>query len=164
MALEDQEYAQLVKRFDQLEASVGVSVLRSAMRSALKPTLVLMAQQAPHGTKAHRSYRHRLLPPGFLSAKGTLRLLIKKNKVGGVLDAVIGVRREAFYGVLYYDKGVAQHITGRRLKGRGIKRPLKRPYGLKPKHWFKDVLVSDRSNILTRFKRDMAVIMKRRGV
>lgn len=91
-----------------LGAAAGGKVLRGAMRAALniaKAKAEAAAAQLNETGRMHRTYRGRLVAPGFASRN--LRIVTVKDKNGAPLRAVLGVRREAFYAVQFIELGTA---------------------------------------------------------
>lgn len=82
--------------FQRLEKAGQVRALRSAMNAALNPALKTLRAQAPKGSEAHKTYKGRVVAPGFLS-----RSVVKSVRVARDKSAVFGkvkLRGEAFYG------------------------------------------------------------------
>ena len=140
---------------------VGKKVLRSAALKATNKTVLKMRQKAPKGPvgEAHRTYKGRLVPSGFLKKSIRRRSFFEDGKA----KVLIGVRKEAFYGIAFLDEGVAS-ITSRRPKkgqrtntfkldknGRGRifrRRSVRiKPYSLPAYDWFKSTFIADQSNI-----------------
>lgn len=91
-----------------LGAVVGGRVLRGALRSALnvaKAQAEADAAQLNESGRTHRTYRGRLVAPGFAS-RNLRVVVVRDKKTGAPLRAVLGVRREAFYAVQFIELGV----------------------------------------------------------
>ncbi len=82
----------LVKALGALEDG---KVLRKVVRAAFKPTYQAALVAIPVGTVMHRTYRGRIVAPGF--AKSTLKLKTSVSKDKQMARATIGVGAEAFY-------------------------------------------------------------------
>ncbi len=86
---------ELSKQLDKLGKELGVKTLRNASRAAMAPTHKKIKAMTPVGKKAHRTYKGRLVAPGFLKRSIGLGSRIKR----GVVTASISAKAEAFYGM-----------------------------------------------------------------
>jgi len=86
---------ELSKQLDKLGAELGKKTLRNAVRGAMVPTHKKIQALTPVGKKAHRTYKGRLVAPGFLKRSIKLGSRFKD----GVASAAIGAKPEAFYGI-----------------------------------------------------------------
>jgi hypothetical protein len=79
-------------------------VARSAANFAVNPALKSARAEAPIGKIAHKTYKGRLVAPGF--AARNIRKRVIAGKAGGnfLVRAMIGTSGEAFYAT-FYDKG-----------------------------------------------------------
>ena len=74
--------------------------IRGAVTMSLTPVVQSARQNVPKGSKGHKTYKGRLVSPGFAS-----RSIKKKVKVEG--DSIVGrvgVAAEAFYA-LFFERG-----------------------------------------------------------
>lgn len=98
-----QGFKQLSKKLRALGPSVGGKFLRQSVSSAMNPAMRKARAKAPRGTREHRTYKGRLVAPGFLSRN------IKKNSFksrdGRFATASIRVKQEAFYGNRFVEFG-----------------------------------------------------------
>ena len=78
-------------------------VLRSALRFAMTPSRKAAAAKAPIGTRMHKTYKGRLVAPGFL--KRNIRVAVTRVK-NGKASALLGPTKEAFYGTAFIERGV----------------------------------------------------------
>lgn len=149
--------AELQVRLDSLPVKTSVSVMRSAMRVALRPTVLKMIAMAPKGTRAHKTHKGRWVPPGFLSR--SVKYVTGVDRRRGVVIGRIGVASEAWYGVQIFDQG-PRTITkrryaikgGRRLRGKAKRTTRQvKPYTLQKVPWFSDVFKADAPAIANRF-------------
>ena len=85
----------LTKQLDSLGKELGAKTLRSATRAAMVPTHKKIKALTPVGSRTHRTYKGRLVAPGFLKRSIKLGSRIKK----GVAYANIAAKPEAFYGM-----------------------------------------------------------------
>jgi HK97 gp10 family phage protein len=95
--------AELKRKFDELGKLGQAKVLRQSMRAAMKPVLTEAIARAPVGTVPHRTFKGRLVAPGF--AQRSIKLVVARSKRTGNYRAVIGVAREAFYAVQFPEFG-----------------------------------------------------------
>ena len=85
----------LTSQLNKLESKLATKTLRNATRAALVPTLKKIKALTPVGKKAHRTYKGRLVAPGFLKRNIKLGSRFKN----GTASAAIGAKSEAFYGM-----------------------------------------------------------------
>ena len=95
---------ELSDQLGRLQTQTAVKALRQSVHNATLPATRAMKLAAPVGTVAHRTYRKRLVAPGFL--KRSIRAISFIR--GGKASALIGVKREAFYGVQFVDRGTVK--------------------------------------------------------
>lgn len=141
--------ATLSRQLSKIESATATKILRSATMSATLPAVKRMKMTIPRGSKAHRTYKKRLVGPGF--ARRSIRRTSRIK--GGRAWVLIGVRREAFYAIQFYDRPSAITVTKRKKKA-------VKPYTIKPKQWLTGSFVAERQNMEDRFKK----IMKKRIV
>lgn len=98
--------AVLDRKLRNLGSALSVPILRSAVRAGIKPALDRAGQLIPIGREAHRTYRGRLVAPGF--SKRSLRIITKVSPDKRTVSAALGVRREAFYAILFTELGTAR--------------------------------------------------------
>lgn len=92
---------ELSKNLAELGDTLGGKTLRQATMNATTPAFKKIKAAAPVGSRTHRTYKGRLVAPGFLK-----RSLKRKSRYkGGRASVVIGVAAEAFYGVSFLDGG-----------------------------------------------------------
>lgn len=97
---------ELEEKLRGLGAAVSVPILRKAVRKAIKPAFEKAQELIPVGTEPHRTYKGRLVGPGF--AKRSLRVVSRASDDGTRVSAAIGVRKEAFYAVLFDELGTSK--------------------------------------------------------
>jgi len=102
---------ELSKKLKKLEKTLGIKTLAQSASSAMNKTKREIQAAAPVGKKAHKTYKGRLVAPGFL--KRSVAKRTKKIKRSGRVVVTIGVKTEAFYGVQFLDRGT-KHISARR--------------------------------------------------
>lgn len=100
----------IIRGFDGLKRAGQLRALRSATNAALNPAVKELRAAAPKGTESHKTYKRRVVAPGFLSNSITKSVRVSRDKT-----AVVGrvrLRGEAWYGSLI-EHG---YRTGRRSK------------------------------------------------
>lgn len=98
--------ADLDRKLAALGNVAASKVMRGAMRAAMNEAKKEAEGSVPVGTVTHRTYRGRLVAPGF--AKRNLRVVVVRDKSGAPLRALLGVRREAFYAVQFLELGTSK--------------------------------------------------------
>ncbi|MFW0776208.1 MAG: HK97 gp10 family phage protein [Rickettsiales bacterium] len=91
--------AEEVKRaFDRAARATQVKILRRALGKALRPTAKRLRAATPAGSRSHRTYKGRLVAPGFLrrNISTTTRAGRDKNRASGTIRPA----SEAWYGSL----------------------------------------------------------------
>lgn len=100
-----------VAELDRKLAEMGKAVTGKALRAAVRAggNVVKKAAQAkiPKGEQMHRTYKGRIVAPGFSSRN--VRVVTKLDKTGEKASAAIGVRKEAFYATQFVELGVPAH-------------------------------------------------------
>ena len=141
----------LSKKLSNLGKAAG-KTLRSATMKATTPVQREMRNKIPIGTEAHRTYKGRLVPPGF--ARRSLRRSSRFRN--GFASVRLGVRREAFYAINFVDQGI--YVTKRGKK-------LIKPYRIKPSNWFKKVFIANRQKMEDELTRQLQITIEkvRRG-
>lgn len=127
---------ELEEKLNQLKLETASKALRSAAMASTLPTVKEMQAAAPKGKDVHRTYKGRLVAPGFLS-----RSVKRASKVkGGTASVSIGVKREAFYGVTFLDRGT-KYIS--------------------PRNWFLKTFEGNSGQIVDLFKKKLAARIKK---
>lgn len=80
--------------------------LRLAVRAGIKPAQARVTALIPEGVDAHRTYKGRLVAPGF--AKRNIRAITVLSKDKQACKALLGVRKEAFYAVEFVERGTSK--------------------------------------------------------
>lgn len=95
---------ELLAKMDKIALSVQPKIVAQSLRAAMTPMLKDARANAPKGSKLHRSYKGRLLAPGFLKQNIKLKKLKRRDKT--VQAYGIWAQKEAFYGG-FVEEGVA---------------------------------------------------------
>jgi hypothetical protein len=153
---------ELTRKLNQLDVKTAVKTLRSALFKATTPVVRQMKSAVPVGTQAHRTYRKRLVAPGF-SKRSIKRVTGKRFLSQGKLSIAIGVKAEDFYSVRFYDQG-PYTITRRRQQtnikasghvGMRRRKITIKPYTLHRRPWFESVFRRNHSPMLTSIKQHL---------
>lgn len=88
-------FDKLERQLMELGAKVGGRTLRSALMTASLPALRSIQSAAPVGSLAHRTYRGRLVAPGFLGRNIRRKSILSRDKSRATV--LIGPASEAFY-------------------------------------------------------------------
>lgn len=97
---------ELSKALEELPGKVQKAALRRATKEA--SALVVSAAQSaiPVGVDMHRTYKGRLVAPGFASRN--IKAVVRVTKDLSRAFARIGVSREAFYAVNFVELGTSR--------------------------------------------------------
>lgn len=103
--------AVLSRQLQRLGAAYSVPILRAAVRAGMKPAQKRWIETIWRGNQAHRTYKKRLVAPGF-SSRNT-RIVTKADPGGTTVSAALGVRKEAFYAVQFIERelGNSRHVA-----------------------------------------------------
>lgn len=123
----------LSKKLNDLSDKMAAKAIRSSVAQATTPALQKMKLAVPVGSKAHKTYKGRLVAPGFL--KRSIKRKSYIDKETGNAGAVLGVSAEAFYGVQFLDRGTRF---------------------IRAKKWFVTSFESTATSMLDRFKASLA--------
>lgn len=97
--------AQLTAQLRKLGKLDDGKTLRKVVRDAIRPAQKRAQALIPVGNRAHRTYKGRLVGPGF--AKRNVVVITKLSKDKQSASALLGVRREAFYAVNFVEIGTS---------------------------------------------------------
>jgi hypothetical protein len=139
------------KKLELMGQRAGARALSSAIGRATTPVVRAMRAVAPKGTRAHKTYKGRLVAPGFASRQIARRS--RFNKATGTASVTIGVRPEAFYLIQFYDQRPGRTpytVSSRRVKGKG--RKAIKPYTLRARPWFSSVFIQAQNQMLSSFR------------
>ncbi len=110
MPLKDTQHveglAELSKQLEQLADKMAAKAIRGAATSAMLPTMRAAQSNIPVGTVEHKTYKGRLVGPGF-----ALRNIVRRTRVsrsGGLVTVRLGVKQEAFYAVNFLELGTSK--------------------------------------------------------
>lgn len=106
MASQLEGVKELTGKLTELGAKLAVRELRGTVKAALEEAEHLARARMPQGSEPHKTYRGRLVSPGF--ALSTLHIEVSTNKRTGAVVATLGVGREAFYIVQFVELGTSK--------------------------------------------------------
>ena len=95
--------AELQKKLAKLGEAAGGKALRNATKQAMLPVLQAARSSAPVGKFPHKSYKGRVLFPGYLSRSVDRNSALSRDKQ--TAWGRVGVKPEAFYGVQFIERG-----------------------------------------------------------
>lgn len=105
MASQLEGVRELTGQLTELGAKLATRELRGTVKTALGEAEHKARARMPQGSEPHKTYRGRLVSPGF--ALSTLHIEVSLNKRTGAVVATLGVGREAFYVVQFVELGTA---------------------------------------------------------
>lgn len=137
----------LMKRLDRLGGELQAKTMKAVVHQAMTPARRQAKLSVPVGTKIHKTYKGRWVPPGF--AKASIR--VKSRIEEGAAVAVMGVKKEAFYAVQFLERGIGP-VTERTYFRPKRTTQLKKPYSIKGRGWLEASLVDNYRPILSRLR------------
>lgn len=97
--------AELDRKLQELGAAVAKKATRQAAREALQIAKSAAQASAPIGSAPHRTYKGRLVAPGFASRHIKVATKVPRP---GLAIASLGVESEAFYALQFIELGTAK--------------------------------------------------------
>ncbi len=105
MASALQGVAELNRKLSELaDPKENGRVLRAAAGAAMRQVMKVARASAPVGKEPHKTYKGRLVAPGFASR--SLRVVTSLRE--GTATAKLGVRAEAFYALQFIELGTSK--------------------------------------------------------
>lgn len=98
--------AELNKKLQALGPAAGGKALRNAVGFSMTPVRAEFKKRIPKGTRAHKTYKGRVVAPGFASRNITKSTRMSRDKK--TVRGVVGVRSEAFYLVQFVELGTSK--------------------------------------------------------
>ena len=89
---------ELSKKIDAIARETSPKIAGQALRAAMKPMLKTARANAPRGKEAHRTYKGRLVAPGFLKQNIKIKKLKRRDKTKVAYG--LWATKEAWYGQL----------------------------------------------------------------
>lgn len=93
----------LSQQLQKLGAAASGKILSQSASYAMTPVVNAARQSAPRGSKAHKTYKGRLVAPGFLARN--IKKKTRRWKGGHGVTVSVGPHREAFYGTAFVELG-----------------------------------------------------------
>lgn len=137
----------LMKKLGRLGDELEAKTLRAVVGQAMTPARRQAKLTVPVGTKIHKTYKGRWVPPGF--AKASIR--VKSRIEEGAAIAVMGVKNEAYYAVQFLERGIGP-VTERTYYRPKRTTQLQKPYSIKGRGWLEASLVDNYRTVLTRLR------------
>lgn len=109
MAAQLEGVADLTAALNQVGVTFAAKGLRSTVHGALELVEHRARARMPQGTEPHKTWRGRLVSPGF--ALSTLHIESGFSKRTGTAFALLGVGREAFYVLQFVELGTRFHAA-----------------------------------------------------
>jgi len=98
--------SELMKQLGELGALDDGKAIRGATRAAGRIVAERARALIPKGTIPHRTYKGRLVAPGYASRN--IRYIASLSKDKQKATVVVGVRSEAFYAVQFVELGTSK--------------------------------------------------------
>lgn len=98
--------ADLIKKLQALGALDNGNIMLGAVRAGMKEAQKLAEQKIPVGRRMHRTYKGRVVAPGF--GKRSLRIVTTRKTDSGLPAALLGVRKEAYYETQFLERGTSK--------------------------------------------------------
>lgn len=87
------------------QAATLRAAVREPMKDVEKRAKINLGKISPGQTPLHKTYRGRLVSAGF--AMRSVRMIVTLDKAKTVARAILGVRKEAFYVLQFWELGTA---------------------------------------------------------
>ena len=154
MAGELEGVRELTAKLNRLDQKTRAKAMRSVLFKATTPVRAAMRSAIPVGDRANRTYRGRLVGPGF-AKRSIKRVTGKKYLASGRISIALGVRAEAFYAIRFLDQGPHTITTRRNSRRRGSSGTAIKPYTLRRVPWFESVFIRNESGMLSSIKTNL---------
>lgn len=86
--------------------ALTVQILRAIVKKAIEPAYQQAVARIPVDAEQHQSYKGPMLPPGY--AKSAVRVITAKRSDNQGVDAVLGVRKLAYYAINFVELGTSK--------------------------------------------------------
>lgn len=98
--------ADCIRKLQALGALDNGKIALGAVRAGIQPAFTAAEAKIPVGTRMHRTYKGRLVAPGF--GKRSLVIVTTKKTNDGLPSALLGVRGEAYYETQFLERGTSK--------------------------------------------------------
>lgn len=97
---------ELDQKLAGLAASATGPILRRAVNRAIRPALEEAKNTVPIGKVPHKTYKGRLVAPGFARKSLKIKTLVSRDKQAAA--ALLGVAGEAYYALQFIELGTSE--------------------------------------------------------
>lgn len=94
----------LIRKMHNINKAVQPKIVSQSLRAAMVPMMKDARSNAPTGDRVHRTYKGRLVAPGFLKRNIKLKKLRRKDKSTQAYG--LWAQKEGFYGG-FIEQGIA---------------------------------------------------------
>lgn len=102
--------ADAIKKLQALGALDNGKIMLGAVRAGMTEVLAPARDAAPVGTRMHRTYKGRLVAPGY--AKSTLHVVVtSKTKSGRPAAALLSTSKEGYYAPQFIERGTSRRAA-----------------------------------------------------
>lgn len=98
--------ADAIKKLQALGALDDGKIIKGAVRAGISAVKDAATQKIPVGTRLHRTYKGRLVAPGF--SKRSIKIVVTTKTDDGNVAALLGVKAEAYYAVQFVERGTSK--------------------------------------------------------
>lgn len=95
---------ELLRKMENITAAVQPKIVAQSLRAAMVPMMKAARANAPTGDRVHRTYKGRLVAPGFLKRNVKLKKLRRRDKSTQAYG--LWAQKEGFYGG-FVEQGIA---------------------------------------------------------
>ena len=95
---------ELIRKMHNIAEAVKPKIVAQSLRAAMVPMLKDARANAPTGKRAHKTYKGRLVAPGFLKRNIGLKKLRRRDK--SIQAYGLWAQKEGFYGG-FVEQGIA---------------------------------------------------------
>lgn len=95
--------ADLIKKLALIGGLDDGKIIVSAVRAGLTEAKKVAIQKIPKGTRSHRTYKGRIVAPGFASRN--IKIIVQRRSDKKGATAMLGVAKEAYYAVQFVERG-----------------------------------------------------------
>lgn len=118
------DVASALRLLSTIEKATSDKFIKQSAKAALKPMHDSMVRDMPKGKGVHRTYKGRLVAPGF----GKRSLKLKQTLAKETPGARLNLAKEAFYMLQFVERGTKPHIMPVE-KGKNSTKKFKLPWG-----------------------------------
>lgn len=97
---------ELSRQLAELGKATSGRVLKAAVGEAMLPTFRQALSTVPVGTRPHRTYKGRMVEPGFAQQNLRLKTWVSRDKSAAA--AMVGVAPEAYYVLQFIELGTSR--------------------------------------------------------